>query len=374
MRTPFLISLATVAVATASSLPPTKTPEVAKLPLRKRPVVMPEEDVSKVARLNSDNPAATKDESPAVVVDLSRFPQTEIQMIKKIMSDKVVSDTLDLEGYTDQIARHLERRMMAGLGSMPSIPRSSISLIVADLGKTETAIEPAPRMIPKTSRVSTILGDIIIELGGQTASNITVGASNTADIRFRLPSPRDLFDKLPPIAREYVHQVFSVHGNGVCSSGFICSWKRIESDIGIPKVRKILRWYHLSLYTLGYVHTEAFDYLIGGNGRRCLETPTSRLSDELNQLEYPSQRTMYTPTRVAVSTYTAARVAFWCNDIMEYKSAEELLAFRDSHASVPTGFVQLTHEEYSALLMSKLRTSFSTRIITPQEVVAAMTT
>jgi hypothetical protein len=186
-----------------------------------------------------------------------------------------------------------------------------------------------------------------------------VCAAKTTDVKCtRVPSPRFFLDKVPPIAREYVHQLFPIHGKEAASV--------IKSDIGIPNVSALLRGYFLSFYTLGYVHTEAFDYLIGGNGRRCLETPTSRLSDELNQLEYPHGiRIMY----------TAGRVAFWCNDIIKNKSPEELLAFRDSHATVtPTGFVKLTPEEYSTLIIARLRTSFSTRIITPQAVLAAMTT
>lgn len=162
---------------------------------------------------------------------------------------------------------------------------------------------------------------------------------------------------LAPICRAYVQQVFAAHGFAASTL--------IREQIVNERKAGLLTFYFLSIYTIGVIDTEAFDYLIGGNGRRCIETPISRLTTELNHLFTPVEKAPLHGTM-----YNNARTAFWCREIIQGKTPEKVLEFKQSHA-IANG-LKLSHPEYLTLVLPRWRTLFAPELITLEKVVAAM--
>ena len=276
-----MISLASLAIASATNL----ALDNSRKPIRKRKVVMlrPEDveqgsdtAIAKISRSNSD--AATEDASsilaaaqsrPEILVDLSRFPRTEIQMIKKIMSDNLVPRTLDLDEYTDHVASRLRDRMLMALGDMPTILRTDLSLIVGELRTAETAIEPMPVSstpgppMPTTTRVASLLGDMIRERAGlallAAAASTSPPLQTATDIN---PSNRVVRGPttigLDASTQAEIARIVSIH-RGIVSAARIHAMLRSSDRPSVKEIDELLGYFNSFLS----IPTATFELLTG---------------------------------------------------------------------------------------------------------------
>jgi hypothetical protein len=344
MRTPFLISLASLAIASATNL----ALDNSRKPIRKRRVVMlrPEDveqgsdtAIAKISRSNSD--AATEDASsvlaapsqPEILVDLSRFPQPEIQMIKKIMSDNLVPRTLDLEKYTDHVASRLRDRMLMALGDMPTILRTDLSLIVGELRTAETAIEsfvpipvsstPAPSM-PTTTRVASILGDMIRERAGlallAAAASTSQPLQTATDIN---PSNRVVRGPttigLDESTQAEIAKIVSIH-RGIVSAARIHAMLRSSDRTSVKEIEELLGYFNSFLS----IPTATFELL---TGFWQLKPPSYRVSKNMKEVLADFRRAVmrgpkpwrhYRVTqRYALAGLSPLKIKFWIDYVID---------------------------------------------------------
>ena len=208
--------------------------------------------------------------------------------------------------------------------------------------------KPPTATVPKTTTATSSLPAqaVAVATAGSAAAVAASSSqpSNPASTSGRTVhlSPFQYYDKLPGIAREFVHQVFAIHGTKTI--------EELRKLSGNDPAAKKLEEYFAAFYMLGLIDNPAFDYLIGANGRRCHETGITQLTASINALFKADQPMLMN------SLYNEARTAFWCREIVMKKTAAELEEFKTTHQIEGKDGMTITAAEYASILMPRLKT------------------